>query len=149
MGSILDRVVRDLQSVATELQDRPALAKRVHDLAQLLHEEDTRWIGTTKARRLLGVRSENTVKAWARLGVLRSRREPNGRIKVSLDDVLARRLLNAELEGDSDNRELSPEEHRILAEPLSPEEREDLEAGLARLGVAPAPAGSDAPMSVG
>ena len=122
MSSILARVVQDLRSMETELRDRPAIAKRVHDIAQLLQEEEAQWIGTTKARRLLGLRSENTVKAWARLGVLRSRREPNGRIKVSLEDVLARRTINADLEGDGDNRELSPEEHRILAGPLPPEE---------------------------
>lgn len=149
MGSILDRVVQDLRSVEMELQDRPAIAKRVRDIAQLLQQEDARWIGTTKARRFLGVRSENTVKAWARLGVLRSRQEPNGRIKVSLEDVLARRAINTDLEGDGDNRELSPEEHRILAGPLPPEEREELEASLARLGVIPPPLGGDAPASAG
>lgn len=147
MSRILDRVVQDLRSMETELRDRPAIAKRVHDIAQLLQEEEAQWIGTTKARRLLGLRSENTVKAWARLGVLRSRREPNGRIKVSLEDVLARRTINADLEGDGDNRELSPEEHRILAGPLPPEEREELAEALAHLGVAAVPAEGDAPAS--
>lgn len=147
--SILERVVEDLRGVEAELSDRPALARRVGDIARLLDLDEVRWIGTTKARRLLGVRSENTVKAWARLGVLRSRREPNGRIKVSLEDVLARRQINADLTGDGDNRELSPEEHRILARLLSPEEREELEAGLARLGVAPPPLGGDATASAG
>lgn len=149
MNSVLDRLVHDLRSVETELRDRPVLAQRVRAIAALLAGEEVQWIGTTKARRLLGVRSENSVKAWARLGVLRSRREPNGRLKVSLEDVLARRAINTDLEGDGDNRELSPEEHRILAEPLSSEESDGLKAGLARLGVAPLPADGDAPASAG
>ncbi len=47
-----------------------------------------RWIGTTHAKRLLGVGSENTVKAWVRYGYLRGRVLPNGRTQVRLDDVL-------------------------------------------------------------
>lgn len=137
--SVLDRVVADLRDVEAALQDRPALARRVHDIAQLLAADETRWIGTTRARRLLGVRSENTVKAWARLGLLRSRREPNGRIKVSLEDVLRQRAIDADLEGTGDNRELSPAERRIMSAPLSPEERDRLGRELEQLGVPPAP----------
>jgi hypothetical protein len=46
------------------------------------------WIGTTHARRLLDVGSENTIKSWVRYGYLRGRRLPNGRTQVLLDDVL-------------------------------------------------------------
>jgi hypothetical protein len=46
------------------------------------------WIGTTHARRLLEVGSENTIKNWVRYGYLRGRRLPNGRIQVLLADVL-------------------------------------------------------------
>lgn len=91
-----------------------------------------------------GVRSENTIKAWARLGVLRSRREPNGRVKVSLEDVLRRRAINADLEGDGDSRELSPEEHRIMGGAMASEDRERLQQGLEQLGVAPLPDRGDA-----
>lgn len=63
MDSVLDRVVHDLRSVEKELRDRPVLAQRVRAIAALLAGEEVQWIGTTKARRLLGVRSENTVKA--------------------------------------------------------------------------------------
>ncbi|HET7769172.1 MAG TPA: hypothetical protein VFN74_10405 [Chloroflexota bacterium] len=45
------------------------------------------WIGTTHARRLLDVGSENTIKNWVRYGYLRGRRLPNGRIQVLLEDV--------------------------------------------------------------
>lgn len=48
---------------------------------------DDRWIGTVAAQRLLGVKSLNTVKAWARRGILRSIQLPNGRTKVHRDDV--------------------------------------------------------------
>jgi hypothetical protein len=45
------------------------------------------WVGTTAAQRALGLHSVNTVKAWARRGILRSILLPNGRIKVHRDDV--------------------------------------------------------------
>lgn len=135
--SVLERVIRDLQDIEAELQDRPAVAQRVQTVARLLGGDEAQWIGTTTAKKLLGVRSENTVKAWARLGVLRSRREPNGRTKVSLADVLERRAINADLVGSADDRELSPEEHAILARPTSQEDRERLNQGLAALGVPP------------
>jgi hypothetical protein len=57
----------------------------------MLGGEDAKWIGTTEAKRLLGLGSENTVRAWARGGLLRSRTQPNGRIQMLLDDVLANR----------------------------------------------------------
>ena len=139
--SVLRQIDDRLAALESRLADRPEIAGEVRAIRRLLTAGDGAWIGTVEAQRLLGVKSINTVKAWARLGVLRSRREPNGRIKVSLEDVLARRSINADLEGDGDNRELSPEEHRILGSPLSPEERENLEAGMRRLGVAPLPEG--------
>lgn len=146
--SILARVVDDLRDVEVELHDHPALAQRIREIARLLETDEAQWIGTTAARRLLGVRSENTVKAWAWLGILRSRREPNGRIKVSLDDVLARRVINTDLAGDGDNRELSPEERQVLARPLSPAEREELTTSVARLGVVLPPAEGDTSAAV-
>lgn len=45
------------------------------------------WLGTKIAQRALGLRSVNTVKAWARRGILRSILLPNGRVKVHRDDV--------------------------------------------------------------
>ena len=46
------------------------------------------WIGTTRAKRLLEVGSENTIKNWVRYGYLRARRLPNGRIQVLRSDVI-------------------------------------------------------------
>src|SRR5947209_17810785 len=71
--------------------DPAVVTERVREVLRLLSGEDVRWIGTTHAKRLLGVASENTVKAWARLGLLRNRTLPNGRIQVLLDAVLYRR----------------------------------------------------------
>jgi len=47
-----------------------------------------RWIGTTHAKRLVGVGSENTIKNWAYRGYLRARRLPNGRIQVLQSEVI-------------------------------------------------------------
>src|ERR671939_553962 len=77
--------------------DPIAVAERVREVRQLLAGEDARWIGTTEAKHLLGVGSENTVKAWARLGLLHSRKLPNGRIQVLVDDVLRQRAENEAL----------------------------------------------------
>lgn len=125
--SVLSQVIRELRDIERDLHDRPALARRIHDSVAVLEGEGIQWIGTTRARHLLGLGSENTVKAWAQLGLLRSRREPNGRLKVRLDDVLAQRELRAVLTGDGDDSEMTPEEYTIRGavdpEELSPEER--------------------------
>ena len=109
--------------------DPVALAERVRAVQHLLAGEEVRWIGTTAAKRLLGVGSENTVKAWARLGLLRSRQRPHGRIQVLLDDVLRRRAENEALLA-VDGEELVPDELRSLKEErpgTNPWEREQVE----------------------
>lgn len=109
--------------------DPITVAEQVHEVRQLLSGEDAEWIGTTAAKHLLGVGSENTVKAWARLGLLRSRRLPNGRTQVFLDDVLRRRAEHEALLA-VDGEELSDEELRILKEERpgkNPWEREQAE----------------------
>jgi hypothetical protein len=94
----------------------PALvAGRVNEILRLLSGDEAGWIGTTEAKRLLGVGSENTVKAWARLGLLRSRQLPNGRIQVLVDDVLRRRAEHEALLGIGGD-ELTPEELQSLNE---------------------------------
>ena len=72
-------------------EDALRITDRIREVRRMLSREDAQWIGTTEAKRLLGLGSENTVKAWARSGRLRSRVQPNGRVKVLLDDVLRRR----------------------------------------------------------
>jgi hypothetical protein len=125
--------LRDLEALLrTPLQeglDPVAIAEQVREVRQLLSGEDARWVGATKAKQLLGVGSENTVKAWARRGLLGSRKLPNGRVQVLLDDVLRRRAENEALlaiEGE----DLSPEERNILKEERpgkNPWEREKAE----------------------
>jgi hypothetical protein len=97
--SALTRASAALRELEEELANRKIgegtngteVAERIRAVRRLLSGEDAQWIGTTEAKRLLGVNSENTVTAWARSGLLRSRVQPNGRIELLLDDVLYRR----------------------------------------------------------
>ena len=93
-------VVREVRSRLEALEGlvEPALRDEVRAIRLLLADPERHWIGTVEAQRLLGVKSINTVKAWARLGLLRSRREPNGRLKVHLEDVLREARAQRELE---------------------------------------------------
>src|SRR5712691_1014162 len=61
--------------------------------------EEKQWLGTTEAKRLLSLGSENTVKRWAQLGFLRSRKDPNGRVKVWRADVMRHAQLTEALGG--------------------------------------------------
>ena len=93
-------VVREVRSRLEALEGlvESALRDEVRAIRLLLADPERHWIGTVEAQRLLGVKSINTVKAWTRLGLLRSRREPNGRLKVHLDDVLREAHAQRELE---------------------------------------------------
>jgi hypothetical protein len=121
MSALTDaaNALRDLESqlVASARAEANPLdvAERVRQVLRLLAGQEVQWIGTTEAKRLLGVGSENTVKAWARLGFLRSRTPPNGRLQVRLDDVLRRRVERDELSAIG-GEELSSDELRILRE---------------------------------
>jgi hypothetical protein len=120
--AIIDDATRALREIESELLeptkgglDSVRLAERLRAVRRLLSRDDVRWVGTTEAKRLLGLGSENTVKAWARLGLLRSRKLPNGRVQVLLDDVLRRR---EETEGLSaiGGDDLTEEELRVMRE---------------------------------
>ncbi len=121
--SILQEATDELRSLTTELlagsQEGSLaptrVAERLQRVVALLSDDEARWIGTTEAKRLLGVRSEHTVKTWARLGLLRSRTLPNGRTQVLLDDVLNRRAEAEDLTAIG-GEELSPDELRLLRE---------------------------------
>ena len=84
----------ELRGLDRELDDSslpPDMAARmrcrVAEMRRILTGPDAAWIGTTEAKRLLGLKTENTVKAWARAGLLKSRTLPNGRVQVHLEDV--------------------------------------------------------------
>jgi hypothetical protein len=121
--SILQEATDELRALTSELLEgghegsrTPArVAERLQRVVALLSDEDARWIGITEAKRLLGVRSEHTVKAWARLGLLQSRTLPNGRFQMNIDDVLRRRAETEDLTALG-GEELSPDELRILRE---------------------------------
>jgi hypothetical protein len=106
--SVLARVPNALRELEDELARYPLyvggaealrIADRIRNVRRMLSlsSESAKWIGATQARRLLGVDSEDTVKAWAKMGFLRSRTQPNGRFQVLLDDVLKEREAREEL----------------------------------------------------
>jgi len=85
----LRKAVEVLRSLRAELLvdatahiDPLDIADRVGEAIDYIDTSDHDWVGTTKAKRLLGVASERTIRAWADKGVLESRQLPNGRIQV-------------------------------------------------------------------
>jgi hypothetical protein len=105
--SVLRQIDDRLAALESRLADRPEVVGEVRAIRRLLTGGDGAWIGTVEAQRLLGVKSINTVKAWARLGLLRSRRAPNGRLKVHLDDVLRERQTYEALSAFGDDSEVT------------------------------------------
>ena len=106
---------RDLAAgdLAPDVAER--LRGRVAELRRRVGVPDAVWIGTTDAKRLLGIKSEHTIKAWARLGLLRSRTLPNGRVQVHLDDVRHRAAEREALTTPWDGP-MTDEELDVLAE---------------------------------
>jgi hypothetical protein len=133
-------VVREIRARLEHLEAQvaPELRDEVRTLRLLLADPERQWIGTVEAQRLLGVQSINTVKAWARLGLLRSRRGPSGRLKVHLDDVLrearAQRELAASGEGD-DPVQVNEEIRRVRRQLRDPAARARVDEALAAAGM--------------
>lgn len=133
-------VVQEIRSRLEALEGKvePELRDEVRAIRLLLAEPERQWIGTVEAQRLLGVKSINTVKAWARLGLLRSRRGPNGRLRVHLEDVLREARAQRDLEaiGGIDDPVLVNEEVRRVRQQLrDPAERARVDAELAAAGI--------------
>jgi hypothetical protein len=126
--SALEQLIRDLRDVEADLRDQPDLARRIHDITSRLIGDDVLWIDVARAKFLLGVQWEKTVETWANLGLLRSRHEDDGTLKVKLEDVLRQRQVYYDLAGDWDDREMTPEEYAIRGavdeSEMTPEERE-------------------------
>jgi hypothetical protein len=122
--AILDEATGALREIEAELLkptkgglDSVRLAERLRAVRRLLSTDEARWVGTTQAKHLLGLGSENTVKAWARMGLLRSRTRPHGRIQVLLDDVLRRREEREGLSAIDGDEGISTEEALRLLRP--------------------------------
>ena len=123
-----------LAALESRLTDRPDEADEVRAIRLLLTDDRQRWIGTVEAQRLLGVKSVNTVKAWARLGLLRSKQEPNGRLKVHLDDILRQRQTREDLGAmGSVELPLSSEARQSLQQSATPEVQAIVNAVLIEL----------------
>ena len=118
--SVVGEVRSRLEQLETQVA--PELRDEVRTIRLLLVDPERQWIGTVEAQRLLGVQSINTVKAWAKLGLLRSRRGPSGRLKVHLDDVLREAQAQRDLDAMGGIDEpLSPEEWDALTGQSTPE----------------------------
>lgn len=124
--TLIDEATGALREIEADLlaptrggMDSVRLAERLRAVRMLLSRQEACWVGTTEAKRLLGLGSENTVKAWARMRLLRSRTLPNGRIQVLLDDVLHRREDTEALSAIDGGEETSIEEALHLLRPRS------------------------------
>jgi hypothetical protein len=105
---------RELAAVAIAPDQAQRLRGRVAQLRRRLEGPEAVWVGTTEAKRLLGLKTEHTVKAWARAGLLRSRVLANGRVQVHLDDVRRRAAERETLRTPWDGA-LTDEELDVLA----------------------------------
>jgi hypothetical protein len=112
--SMLQRLAHDLRNLEPDLREHPDVAARLHEVVRLLESDAVRWIDAGEARQLIGALSERTIEVWARRELVRSRRLPDGRLQVSLDDLLERKAIMAALAGPFDDGPLSPEELESL-----------------------------------
>jgi hypothetical protein len=120
--SVLQQLTARLAALESRLADRPEEAGEVRAIRAHLTDAANLWIGTRAAQRLLGVNSVATVKAWARLGLLRSRKAPDGRLLVHLDDVLKQRQVQDDLGAmGSVDTPLTEKERAALRQPPAPE----------------------------
>jgi len=132
--SVLVEVDRRLAALEAAVAANRDALDEVRAIRRLLAAPENQWIGTVHAKRLLGVQSVNTVKAWARLGLLRSRQDPNGRLKVHLEDVLRERQMYEALSAmGSVDTPLTKEELEALQQPPAPEVRAIVDSILARV----------------
>lgn len=131
--SVLQQVRDRLDAVERDLADRPQLASEIRAVRQLLADPARQWVGTVEAQRLLGVQSVNTVKAWAQLGLLRSRRQPNGRLQLHLDDLLRERAALETQAAFPDNTPVTEKEREAARDIRSPELRQYFDEITARL----------------
>lgn len=86
MGLDLPTIIRQLQEVE---ERHPDTAADLAPIIKALSSPDDSTVGTEQARKLLGVRSVNTVKRWIELGILAGRWDArSGRWQIPLAEVL-------------------------------------------------------------
>ena len=86
MSLDLAAIVRQLQEVEAR---HPDTAADLDPIIRALSSPEESMIGTEQARKLLGVRSVNTVKRWIELGILAGTwDERSGRWRIPLAEVL-------------------------------------------------------------
>jgi hypothetical protein len=90
------------------------VGSKVREALRALSDQPAVWIGDAEAARLLGISSEETVRGWVQVGLLRGQTRADGCVQVRLDDVLSRR---AETEGlmAIGGEEMTSDELRILS----------------------------------
>jgi len=112
MSLDLATIVRQLQEVGAR---HPDTASDLDPIIEALSSPEESLIGTEHARKLLGVRSVNTVKRWLELGILAGQwDERSGRWQIPLSEVLRLRGLQHALE-EAGGDELTTEEQGILS----------------------------------
>lgn len=71
---------------------------------------------TTEAQEVLGLRSVNTVEAWAKRGILRSQMLPSGELEVRRDDLARWAHYFAKEAPYADEQPMTEEELRDMTE---------------------------------
>lgn len=112
MSLDLAAIVRQLQAVEARHPDTVA---ELQPVIQALTSDGEATIGTEQARKLLGVRSVNTVKRWIELGLLQGQWDVRSkRWRIPLADVLRVRNRHEALAGPG-GEELTQEELETLS----------------------------------
>lgn len=112
MSLDLAAIVRQLQAVEARHPDTVA---ELQPVIQALTSDGEATIGTEQARKLLGVRSVNTVKRWVELGILQGQWDVRSkRWRIPLAEVLRVRNRHEALAGPG-GEELTQEELETLS----------------------------------
>lgn len=112
MSLDLAEIVRQLQAVEARYPDTVV---DLEPIIQTLADPGEATIGTEQARKLLGVRSVNTIKRWIELGILPGTWDTrSGRWQLPLGAVLRRRAEHDALAGIGGD-DLSSEELEVLS----------------------------------
>jgi Helix-turn-helix domain len=108
----LAAIVRQLQEVEAR---HPDTAAELDPIIRALSSPEESMIGTEQARKLLGVRSVNTVKRWIELGILAGTwDEQSRRWRIPLAEVLRLRGTQQAL-AEAGGEDLTPEELATLS----------------------------------